>query len=258
MAIVVTQFSEAYPLWQRGLLGVAAGFLFLAAIVLRELILNIIAVIKGIPVRRVDLYVFGSIPQISKEATLPSIDMLLAVAGLLSNLLIVIIFWGVYLLLMKAGSVLIAGITQWLAYILLLLALFHFVPGFPLDGGRVLRVLLWKATDDYERATRIASWIGWGIGWLCILGGIILLITTGQWFTGLVLMLIGWVLQSAASQSRRLAVLHEALRDITARDIMSSECPLIDRQLSLEQLVRDCILAKGQHYFVIADGVKQG
>ena len=256
IAMVVTQFPEAYPLWQRIILGMVAGLLFFLAICIREFILSFMTIRKGIPLRRVYLFVFGGVPQIAKEATLPSLELLLAVVGLLSNLAIAGVFYGVHLILVKAGNVMVAGLTQWLAFMYSMLALFHFVPGFPLDGGRILRALLWKVIHNYDRATRIASWIGWVIGLLCIVGGILVLIVTRQWFTGLVLVLAGWALERAAAQSRRQAALHEALQGITAGDIMSRECPIITHQLNLDQLVRDYILITAQRYFVVADGTK--
>ncbi len=253
IAMVVTQFPEAYPLWQRIMLGIAAGLLFLMFIGIRELVLNFLAISKGVMVKRVTLFVFGGVAQISGEVAPPVLDLLLAVAGLLSNMVITIIFYGAHLVLVKAGNIMFAGLTQWLAFMYFMLALFHLVPGFPLDAGRILRALLWKATGNYYRVTHIASWMGWGIGLLCVLGGLLLLIVTRQWFTGLVLILAGWVLQSAASQSRRQVTLYKALQGITAYDIMSRECPLITQQLNLEQLVRDCILGTAQRYFVVAD-----
>ncbi len=256
IAIVVTQFPEAYPLWQRIVLGMVASLLFLVAVSIRELVLSFLALSRGIPVKRVTLFVFGGVPQITKEATLPVLELLLAVAGLLSNLIIAGIFYAVHSVLVNTGSVIIDGLILWLAFMYFMLALFHFIPGFPLDGGRLLRTLLWKATGDYDRATGIASWTGRGIGLLFIACGILLLILAHQWFNGLVLAFVGWVLHSAAAQSRRQTVLRKALQDIMARDIMARECPLTSQQFSLGQLVRDCILVTGQRYFVVVDGGK--
>ena len=255
-AIVVTQFPEAYPLWQRIVLGIAASFLFFVAVSFREITLNFLALSKGIPVKRVTLFVFGGVSQIAKEETLPVLELLLAMAGLLCNLIIAGIFYGVHSVLVNTGSVLIDGLILWSAFMYFMLALFHFIPGFPLDGGRLLRVLLWKATGDYDRATGIASWAGQGIGLLFIAGGILLLVLAHQWFNGLTLVFIGWVLHTAAVQSRRPMILHKALHGIMARDVVARECPVISQQLSLGQLVRGCILVTGQRYFVVADGVK--
>ena len=255
-AIVVTQFPEAYPLWQRMILGVTASLFFFLSISIRELVLSFTAIRRDIPLKSATLFVFGGVSQIAKEATLPILEVLLAVTGLLSNLVIAGIFYGVYAALVYAGSVVVAGLIQWLAFINFMLFLFHFIPGFPLDGGRILRALLWRATGDYYRATSIASWAGRGIGILLVVGGILALILTGEWFTDLLLAFMGWVLQSAAAQARRQAVPHGALQGVTARDIMTREYPLITQQLSLAQLVQDYILVTGQRYFVVADGVQ--
>jgi len=252
-AIVVTQFSEAYPLWQRVLLGIAAGLLFLLSISIREFILRLLAVSKGIPVRRITLYILGGVPKLSTEIVSPSIDLLVAVAGLATNIFIVVLLWSAYLLLMTAGSVTIAGLIQWLAYFYFLLMIFHFIPGFPLDAGRILRAILWKTTDDYNRATRITSWIGWGIGLIFFIGGILLTIYTQQWFTGLLIVLTGWVMLSAATMSLRQAVLNEALQQTTASDMMSKEYPVVTQQTTITQLVKDKIMVTGRRYFIVAE-----
>ena len=255
IAAVVTQFPEAYPLWQRIILGIAASLLFFMSVSIREFAINFMAISKGMPVKSVTLFVFGGVSQITKEATLPVLELLMALAGLLSNLIIVGIFYGVHLVLVNAGSIIVDGLIQWLAYIYFMLFLFHFIPGLPLDGGRALRALLWKATGDYDRATRIANWTGWGISLVFIVGGILVLIVTHQWFVGLLLLFFGWPLENAVVQGSRGRALHEALQSITARDIMTKEYPLITQQLGLGQLVRDYILVTGQRYFVVVDGV---
>jgi len=255
IAIVMTQFPPTYPIWQRIIFGIAASLAIFIAVLIREFALRFLAGSRGIPVKRVTLFVFGGVPQITEEVTLPILERLMSVAGLLSNLVIAGIFYAVYAGFINTGNVAIIGLMQWLTYIYFLLALFHFIPGFPLDGGRLLRSFLWTATGSYDWATRIASWTGWGIGLAFIAGGIISLIITHQWFVGL-LVFAGWVLQSEATQIRRQTALREALKGITARDIICKECPLISQQISIDQLVRDYILVTAQRYFVVADGVK--
>jgi len=255
-ATVVTQFPEAYPLWQRIVVGVAASLVFFIAVSIREFTLTFLAIRRGISAKPVTLFVFGGVSYRTKEATLPVLELLMAVAGLLINLIIAGIFYGFHSVLVNTGNVLIDGLVLWLAFIYFMLALLHFFPGFPLDGGRLLLALLWKATGDYYRATRIASWTGQGIGLLFIAGGVLLLILAHQWFNGLALVFVGWVLHTAAARSRRQAVRREVLQRITARDIMARECPFVTQQLSLGQLVRDCVLVTGQRYFVVAEGGK--
>jgi len=254
IAMMVTQFPEAYPLWQRTIWGVTAGLLFFIAVGFREIILNFLALNRGIPVQRVTLFAIGGLPQIPKGDTRPLLELLLATAGLLFNLVIAGIFYAIHSALVNTGNVIIDGIILWTAYLYFLLALFHFIPVFPLDGGRLLRTLLWKLTGDYDRSTNIASWAGQGLGLLLIACGILLLVLSRQWFNGLTLVFVGWVLYLAAVQSRRQTALREALQHIAARDMMSGESPIIATpQFTIGQLVRDCILVTGQRYFVVAE-----
>ncbi len=255
-AIMVTQFPSAYPLWQRISLGIVTSLLFFMSVSIREFVISLTAISRGIPLKRTTLFVFGGISQISKESTRPVLELLIAAAGLLSSLLIAGVFYWIYSGLVDTGSVMIAGLIQWLAFIYFMLFLFHFIPGFPLDGGRILRAVLWQVTGNYERATLITSWSGWVIGLLCIAGGILLMIAERQWFDGLMLAGLGWVLQTAAAQSRRQAVLCEALKKIKAQDIMTRECSLISPQSTISQLIRDYILVTGQRYCLVGDGDK--
>jgi len=255
-ALMVTQFAETYPLWQRISLGIATSLLFFAFASIREFIISLTAISRGIPVKRTTLFVFGGVPQISKESTRPILELLMAATGLLSTLVIAGVFYIIYGVFVNAGSTVIAGLIQWLAYIYFILFLFHFIPGFPLDGGRILRALLWKMTGNYERATLIASWSGWFIGLLCIASGILLLIAERQWFNGPVLVGAGWVLLAAAARSRRQAVLLEALKKIKTQDIMTREYSLASPKLTISQLIHDYILVSGQRYFAVADDGK--
>ncbi len=254
IAMVVTQFPEAYPFWQRIILGVAASLLFFIAVGFREVVLNFLAINRGIPLQRVTLFAIGGLPQIPKGDTRPLLELLMVAAGLLLNLIIAGIFYAVHSALVNTANVLIDGIILWTTYLYFLLALFHFIPVFPLDGGRLLRTLLWKLTGDYDQATNIASWAGQGLGLLLIAGGIVLLISSRQWFNGLTLIFVGWVLHLAAVQSRRQTALREALQHIAARDMISGENPImVTPQLTIGQLVRDHILVTGQRYFVVAE-----
>ena len=255
-AIVVTQFPEAYPLWERAALGLVASFLFFIAVSIREISLNFLALNEGIPGREVTLFVFGGVSQVAKEETRPALELLLAAAGLLSNLVIAGICYVIYSALVNTGSVLIAGLILWLSFLYFMLALLHFIPVFPLDGGRFLRMLLWKATGNYDGATRIASWAGQGVGFLFIAGGILLLIFSRQWINGSVLALIGWVLNTGATQGHRPVILRKTLDGLVARDVITREGHIISPELNLGQLVREHIMVAGQRHFVVTDGVK--
>ncbi len=255
-AIVVTQFPEAYPLWLRIALGVAAVLLFFAAVGIREIALNHLAISRGMPAKRVTLFVFGGVSQVAEEETFPVLELLLGMTGLLCNLVIVGILYGVYSILLNTGSSMVSGLILWSAYLYFMLALFHFIPAFPLDGGRLLRTLLWKLTGNYNLATAITSGVGLGIGLSFIAGGILLLVLVQQWFNGVVLIFVGWVLQAAAVQSRRPVVWRRILRGVKARDVLARDYPFISQQLTLGRLVRDYILVSGQRYFVVARGAR--
>jgi Zn-dependent protease len=253
IAVVVTQFPEAYPLWLRVVLGISAVLIFFAALGIREIILNFLALSRGVPEKRVTLFVFGGVSQLNGEETTFLLEVLLALAGLLANMIITGILYVLYSVLVNTGSV-VSGLMLWSAFMYFMVALFHFIPGFPLDGGRLVRAVLWRATGDYDRATTIMSWAGQGFGFLCIAGGILSAALAQEWFNGVVLVFIGWVLQIAALQSYRPVVLRRVLRGIKAQDVVARDCPLISRELSISHLIHDYILVGGQRYFIVNRG----
>ena len=204
-AAVTTQFSMAYPILHRIVLGITASLIFFMVIVIREFVISFVAIRKGISIKSITLFLFGGVYQIDKEANRPAIELLLAAVGMLFNLIIAGVFYIIYFVMLHTGNIMVDVLMQWLAFICFMLALFHFVPGFPLDGGRVLRAVLWKATNNYQRVTRITSWTGWGIGIIFTIGGIVVVIFTQQWFAGALLAFPGLVLQNAATHSRRQA-----------------------------------------------------
>jgi len=205
-AAVVTQFSTDYPMWLRITLGVASSVLFFFAVLTREFVLNFIATQKGVTVRRITLFPVGGVQDVDKTSINFSLDILLAVAGMLTNLIIAGVFLILYTALVRSGSIVVHVLVQWLAFICFMLAVLHFFPGFPLDAGRVLRALLWKATGNYEKMTRIAGWIGWSIGLTGFFYGIYITMTSQEWFTGFLLIFASLILQNAATHSRRLTI----------------------------------------------------
>jgi len=203
-AAIITQFSIVYPLWQRAILGAIGSGIYFLAIIIREIILAITSTRKGIKIRTITLFVFGGLHQVEQDSTTPSVELLQSILGQLFNLVTAGIFTAIYFLLVSTGGILIDVLMQWLAFIWFMLAIAHFVPGFPLDAGRGFRAIIWRFTGNFEKATRIAGWIGWTIGLLVTLGGIPLLVLTQEWFTGTFLIAVGLVLQNAATHGRRL------------------------------------------------------
>ena len=143
----------------------------------------------------------------------------------------------------------------WLAWINVLLAVFNLIPGFPLDGGRIFRALVWQRTHDYHRATRMATKVGQGIAYAFIAGGIALIIFfTQYWFNGMWLIFIGWFLNDAARASYQQVLLRDALIGITVRQVTDYDCPLIPPNLNLMELVQQYILPTGRSCFLISWG----
>lgn len=250
--------STEYPLVDRIFFGVVTSLLFFISIIIHELFHSIVAVKNGIPVKDITLFVFGGVSQITKEAGRPGTELVMAIMGPVSSYALAGIFFGLASVIMAVGYDLASVFAGWLAYINLALGTFNLIPGFPLDGGRVLRSIIWMVSGNYARATRVATTVGRVVAYLFIFGGIVVLFTQ-DWFAGLWLAFIGWFLESAASSSQRQAALKEALRGYKARDVMTSECVSIPPDVSVSQLVHDHILPTGRRcVFVLDQGNLQG
>ncbi len=252
-----------YVLWYRIIFGIIASLLFFISILAHELAHSLVAIKNNIPVKGITLFVFGGVSHITKEASRPTIEILTAIIGPLVSVAIAGMFLGVYLLLTEVNAVL-ATVAQWLAYINTLMAMFNLIPGFPLDGGRVFRSLIWLNTGDYIKATRIATISGRIIGYIFIAGGIITMFIllrqdNDAWFAGLWLAFIGWFLETSATISYRDALLRDALSGLTIRDIMSADFPVISHGITLNELVQNHMLPTGHRWFVVAtDGKLEG
>ena len=148
----------------------------------------------------------------------------------------------------------LSALAGWLSSINLMLAVFNLVPGFPLDGGRIFRAVLWHFTGNFSKATRIAAGSGQLVGYGIILGGIWTGLITGSWFSGLWLAFIGWFLLNAAQESVLQVSVQSALSGLVAEDIMTRDCPTVSGRMSLAELVQEHILKTGQRCFVVAEG----
>jgi CBS domain-containing protein len=255
-AIVATQFSEDYLLWQKIALGVIVALLFLLSIAIRELILSLATVHKDDSVKKIVMFAFGGVYQEGREKISSPHWLLIYLARLSINVVIVVLFYGLYATFINAGSMAIAGVAQWLAYIYALLFLLHLVPAFPLDGGEILRIYLWKTTGDYYKATHIASLIGWATGLFLVFAGVLVFIVTKQWAICLVIILTGWILQIAAGDTRRKVKTLMLLQPIKAQDIITREYLMLPRLENIGHLIKDYILVKGGHFILVVDDAK--
>ena len=213
--ILVTVFLvyPDYSQWLYWVIGIITSLLFFASVVAHELAHSLVGRANGIPIESITLFIFGGVAQMTREVTRASAELKMAAAGPICSLVIGGLF-GLLWFLTQDIIQPVADIALWLAIMNGILAVFNLIPGFPLDGGRVFRSLLWRFTGSYSRSTRIATRMGQGIGYLFILGGILIIFLHPfglSWFDGLWITFIGWFLESAASMSYRQLRWQESL-----------------------------------------------
>lgn len=249
-------FGVRLPRWspaERWGLAIVTTALFFLSVLAHELAHSIVALRRGIPVKGITLFVFGGVSQIAREAATPGTELFMAAIGPLVSLVLGGIFWGLAVLFGKTQMHFFA-ITAYLSFANILLGVFNMVPGFPLDGGRVLRAVLWGITHNYQRATAIAAGVGQGIGVLFILGGILqALFVPAAFLSGIWIALIGWFLQGAAASSYRQLRLREGLRGFTARDLMTPECPRVPPDTPVQTVVDEYLLGRGVRCLLVSD-----
>jgi Zn-dependent protease len=238
------------PKTAQWLLGGATSLMFFMSVLLHELGHSIVALRNKIPVRGITLFIFGGVAQIGKEPQTPGVEFRIAIAGPLTSLALAGLFGGLWLL--DRAQPYLAAPSIWLARINLILGLFNLIPGFPLDGGRVLRAIIWKITANFYRATQIASYAGQAVAFGFIGLGL-LTILRGNFFNGLWLAFIGWFLQNAAASSYAQVNLQRMLRDVTVAQVMSPECNQVPGNIPLDQLVEEKILTGGHRCFLVTE-----
>jgi len=254
IVIIATQFPEAYSMWRRLGLGVVTGLIFLIMLIIRQYAILFLALNRRVSVKTVMLYVIGGVPGISRSQITPLVDILIGAAGILFSLIIVILFYVIYMVLIIRGSIIMAGIFSWLIYIMVLFSVFHLIPAYPTEGGRIFRALLWKSNRDYDKSTQITAWIGQATGIVFFGIGIAMMLLDQRWIFGGVVTFIGWVTFIAAAQSNRMIQLRRYLLNTRLGDILlSRDCPHINHKLSIKELVSNYVVSKGHYFFVVTD-----
>jgi len=219
-------------------LGFATSLLFFASVLAHEIAHGVIALRRGIPVKEITLFFLGGVARITREPTEPATELAMASAGPLSSLVLAAVFALLWLPTRNTVEPL-AAMILWLSLINLALAVFNMVPGFPMDGGRVLRAAIWSRLGDYMRATRIATQAGEVVGYLVILGGVVMAVIADPWIRGVWLVFIGLFLRLAASSSYKQEALRSRLRGVFAQDAMTSDCRSVPAGKGLEETLRD-------------------
>lgn len=269
-----TSLGAAHSNWNVALrwgVAIIAALLFFVSVLAHELAHSLVAKSQGMTVRSIRLHLFGGVSNIQREPDSPKSEFVMAILGPVTSLVI-----GGLLLLMvgllsspldianqSAQQMLsqfgpITTMMVWLGSVNLTLGIFNLIPGFPLDGGRVLRSILWALTDNLRRATQLASWVGRAISWLMIFAGVAMAfgadILGGGFANGLWLTFIGWFLHNAAIQSYHRMVIRDALEDVPIEELMQRKFETVQPDRSVGNLVHNNIMQSDDQAFPVVDG----
>ena len=230
-------FPQKYPngeMTAYWIMGALTAVLLFVSVLIHEMAHSMVARAKGMQVNSITLFLLGGVSNLQEEPKQPGAEFFMAIVGPLTSLVLAVIFWGLSRIL-NPGSI-SGALAGYLAQINLILAIFNLLPGFPLDGGRVLRSIIWASTGSLSKATNAAALVGRFIGWGLITYGVILALT-GYVFNGLWLAFIGWFLSSTADANRRDVTLREHFSNIKVKEVMAASVETITPDTSVEQVV---------------------
>jgi len=208
--------------------------LFFTSVLVHEMSHSLVAKSQGTPVGRITLFLFGGMAQIEKEPETPKNEFVMAIAGPAASFVLAILF-GIIWLLTRQYEI-IREPVRYLTIINIILGIFNMLPGYPLDGGRVLRSIIWKVTDNIKKATLIASTAGRVIGFLIIAVGIFFLFT-GNFLNGVWFAFIGWFLQSSAQMGYRQLVFETSIKGVKVGDVMNDDIKKKKKNMTLQELI---------------------
>ncbi len=259
-SLAVDFFPAFYDNWtpaQYWTISVIASLLLFASVVAHELGHSFVAISRGIPVKSITLFIFGGVASLSQDTQDAKTEFQVAIAGPAVSFVIAAVAYGLTFVFGKINAQ-AEGICLYLAWANGLLVAFNLIPGFPLDGGRVFRSIVWGITHSMERATRIAGTLGVVIGYLFIVLGIFIIFTnaliSGIWFIA-----IGWFLQNAAEQSMQQLRMQQTFKDIRIGMLMQPNPPAVDSHLPIDDLVEHHILGQNTRGVpVVRDGLLDG
>ena len=252
---LATGWFTVYRGWSTAtywIVSLIAALLLFVSVLLHELAHSLVARARGLPVKNITLFIFGGVSNLEQEPMSPGVEFQMAVVGPVVSLLI----GGLSLLLfaaLKGGSPQVEAILGYLGITNLLLGIFNLIPGFPLDGGRVLRSIIWKVTGSLRKATRIASVVGQIIAYLFILWGIWQFFV-GNILDGIWIGFIGWFLLTAAQSTNSQVMLQSMFRGVTVGQVMNKTPTTVPANISLQKLVDEYFLPYGLRTAFVTQG----
>ncbi|HEU5380986.1 MAG TPA: site-2 protease family protein [Ktedonobacteraceae bacterium] len=248
-------FATLYPGWALStywIISVLASLLLFGSVLVHELAHSLVARARGLPVKNITLFIFGGISNIEREPQSPGVEFQMALVGPLTSLAI----GGLAFLLMRvfggAASPL-SALLGYLAVMNILLGIFNLLPGFPLDGGRVLRSIVWKLSGNSRTATRVATIAGQLVAYLLIFAGLVLFFE-GDLFDGIWLGFIGWFLLSGAQSANTQSTLETMFKGVTVGEVMNSRPATVPANISLRKLVDEYLLPQGWRSVCVLQG----
>lgn len=272
---LASSFLHWHPDWRPALailVALVAALLFFGSVLLHELAHSLVARRFGVPVSSIVLFLFGGVSNIEREPPSPKAEFWTAVVGPLTSVVlgVVLLALGSFVTHTSSDYVLdpglriaslgpVATLLLWLGPINILVGIFNLIPGFPLDGGRILRSAIWKATGDLHVATRWASGVGQAIGWLFVFLGVAMVFGAQVPFfgrglvAGMWLAFIGWFLSSTAAASWRRLLVHEVLEGVTVSRLMRAPPRPVRADLDLETFVQEWLMRSDERAFPVVD-----
>lgn len=248
-------FAVLYPGWSPALYWITstiAALLLFVSVLLHELAHSVVARARGLTVKNITLFIFGGVSNIEQEPSSPGIEFQVAIVGPLTSILIGALA-ALLLLPLRGNTSPVTAVLGYLAYTNILLGIFNLIPGFPLDGGRVLRSIIWRISGSLRTATRAATISGEVIAYLFILAGIWLFfagsVLDGIWFG-----FIGWFLLSSARSANSQAMLQSMFQGVKVADVMNPNPVTVPANISLQRLVDDYFLPQGLRSALVVQG----
>jgi len=255
---LVSQFQATNAGWGPGVIwsvSIVTAILFFAGLLAHEMSHALVARAHGLTTRAITLFALGGVAQIEHEPSDAKTEFWVGIVGPFSSAVIGAICFGVaWAAGWRPGAMPdtpIEGMFYWLGYINLMLATFNMIPGYPLDGGRILRSIIWWSTGNMERATLLAARTGQTVALLFIAFGIFRFFG-GAGIGGLWIAFIGWFLLQAAGASYASVALTAGLKDVHVSDVMDRDCETVDGNLNLQNFVEEHLLRTGRRCFVVS------
>lgn len=240
-----------WPVWQYWVVGACTSLLLFASVLGHELAHSLVAIRQGEKVRRITLFILGGVAQITEEPKEAAKEFFMALVGPLTSFAIAAVCYGLFFILRPVSEPL-AAMARYLSFINVFLGAFNLLPGFPMDGGRVLRSIIWKFTGNLQKSTRIASAFGQGFAFVFIALGFLMMFR-GLFINGIWIMMIGWFLYSAAGRGYHQIIVKEMLSHVRAQDLMETDVQSVSEDLPIQKLVDEFILKHRDHAFIVAD-----